>query len=300
MKDPNQNFLPNRTNANGIFINYAGLNLRDQIRKGSDVPLQFSYEPADCRIFYTVDTWNDYEALWNYAASAIWTNSSLCVQNSLNYTSSPATVSVTQASSVPSPTALTAQPSSFADTIMKLGFGAPPAPDSGAITACNGQCSIRTTTGTRCDKNNECLAGWFCLTTYQVCSTNLAKPGLVTQPTCFLECDLNAQDICLDSAQCQAYDPSKKKELAELQVDGETQAEIKSIASYESKIATITSQLYSTKPKPTGKPKADLQQNLRFYNKALKKVLGSTPGYCHPPPKTCKKTTSSGGLTAHN
>ncbi|KAL3478326.1 hypothetical protein BJX99DRAFT_269322 [Aspergillus californicus] len=67
-----------------FFISAASVNLRDQVRRDdpSATPLQFSYEAADCRIFYTPKTWYNYTNLWNYAADAIWRNPALCVATS--------------------------------------------------------------------------------------------------------------------------------------------------------------------------------------------------------------------------
>ena len=65
-------------------VDVATFNLRDQIRRDENFPLQFAYEAADCRIFYTPQTFNNYAALWQYAADAIWTNPKLCVQGSTN------------------------------------------------------------------------------------------------------------------------------------------------------------------------------------------------------------------------
>ena len=80
------NYLPNRDLD--FRLDQANFNLRDQIRKGENFPLQFAYQAADCRIFYTFDTFNNMSALWSYAAEAIWTNTSLCVQGSTNQPSS--------------------------------------------------------------------------------------------------------------------------------------------------------------------------------------------------------------------
>lgn len=74
--------LPNRNVE--FRIDIASFNLRDQVRRGENFPLQFAYEAADCRISYTPQTFNDYSALWQYAADAIWTNPKLCVQGSTN------------------------------------------------------------------------------------------------------------------------------------------------------------------------------------------------------------------------
>ena len=68
-------------------VDQANFNLRDQIRSGQNFPLQFIYEAADCRIFYTPSTFFNMSALWSYAADAMWTNTSLCVQDSTNQSS---------------------------------------------------------------------------------------------------------------------------------------------------------------------------------------------------------------------
>lgn len=71
--------------AEEIQINFASLNLRNQIRPNETTPLQFVYEAADCRIFYTLLNAYNYTKLWHDAANAIWTTPSLCVQGSTGY-----------------------------------------------------------------------------------------------------------------------------------------------------------------------------------------------------------------------
>jgi hypothetical protein len=83
------NVLPNRTTSNDVYITFASVNLRDQMRKDGDVPVQFLYEAADCRIFYTFQTWYNYTALWQNAADAIWTKPQLCVKGSTGYSTDP-------------------------------------------------------------------------------------------------------------------------------------------------------------------------------------------------------------------
>ena len=68
-------------------LDRAHFNLEDQIRRGENFPLQFAYEAANCRIFYTPKTFFDFAALWQYAADAVWTNSALCVKDSTNHPS---------------------------------------------------------------------------------------------------------------------------------------------------------------------------------------------------------------------
>jgi hypothetical protein len=82
---PEVNFLPNRTQALDVDVTFASINLLDQVRRNETVPLQFAYEAADCRIFYTPQTVYNYTALWQYAADAIWSKPSLCVQGSTGF-----------------------------------------------------------------------------------------------------------------------------------------------------------------------------------------------------------------------
>ncbi|KAL9109652.1 MAG: hypothetical protein Q9227_005689 [Pyrenula ochraceoflavens] len=76
------------------WITSVSLNLRDQIRKENPAtPVQFLYEAANCRIFYTPDTIFNYSNLWAYAAAAIWSNPSLCVQGSTGFATGPSSSS---------------------------------------------------------------------------------------------------------------------------------------------------------------------------------------------------------------
>ena len=65
-----------------FILPYAGFNLKDALRRGSNIPLQFTYDPADCRIFYTTWTFYNYINLWNYVIDALYRNPSLCVATS--------------------------------------------------------------------------------------------------------------------------------------------------------------------------------------------------------------------------
>lgn len=81
--------------AENILITYASLNLRDQIRRNETVPLQFVYEAANCRIYYTLLNTYNYTALWHAAAAAIWTDPSLCVSGSTGYATTSGSASDT-------------------------------------------------------------------------------------------------------------------------------------------------------------------------------------------------------------
>ncbi|CEL06480.1 hypothetical protein ASPCAL09657 [Aspergillus calidoustus] len=79
---PGEVGLPDR--SLGLYLPFLGVNLRDQIHEHDPehVPLQFQYQPAECRIFYTPKTWYNYTALWIHAADAIWSSPGLCIANS--------------------------------------------------------------------------------------------------------------------------------------------------------------------------------------------------------------------------
>ncbi|KAI4121471.1 MAG: hypothetical protein LQ338_006342 [Usnochroma carphineum] len=77
-----QNQLPQGRDDVDFIYTYAGFNLKDAIRKGEATPLQFVYEPADCRIFYTQNTFYNYINLWNYVIDAVYRNPSLCIAGS--------------------------------------------------------------------------------------------------------------------------------------------------------------------------------------------------------------------------
>jgi len=78
-------YLPNK--QTDVLITFLSVNLRDQIqREQQDVPVQFVYDAANCRIFYTAKTWSDYSSLWTHAVNAI-SDPKLCVAGSTGYSS---------------------------------------------------------------------------------------------------------------------------------------------------------------------------------------------------------------------
>lgn len=59
------------------------INLRDHMRIGEEeTPLEFIYEAADCRLFYTADMIFDVEAVWKKTADARWSDKKVCVEDS--------------------------------------------------------------------------------------------------------------------------------------------------------------------------------------------------------------------------
>lgn len=80
--------FPDTANTD-MVVNFAGFTLRDQIRENDTVPLQFKYEAANCRIYYTFANALNETRLWLDAAAAIWDDPSLCVEGSTGYATSP-------------------------------------------------------------------------------------------------------------------------------------------------------------------------------------------------------------------
>ncbi|KAF2204609.1 hypothetical protein GQ43DRAFT_437763 [Delitschia confertaspora ATCC 74209] len=75
----------------GMFFNYLGFNLLDQVRPGENVPLQVKYEAADCRIYYTLANIYNTTRLWRDAAAAIFEDSSRCVDGSTGFSTANST-----------------------------------------------------------------------------------------------------------------------------------------------------------------------------------------------------------------
>ena len=61
----------------------GGVNLRDSLRRDDDsqTPLQFIYEAADCRMWFTAPMINDVTVLWKETADTVWKGKK-CVQGS--------------------------------------------------------------------------------------------------------------------------------------------------------------------------------------------------------------------------
>jgi hypothetical protein len=81
-----QELLPPRGNVTdtGMYVTYAGINLRDQVRTNASVPNQFLYLPADCRLYWSFDNFFNYNRLWADAARLFDHDTSLCVPGSIN------------------------------------------------------------------------------------------------------------------------------------------------------------------------------------------------------------------------
>lgn len=73
-----------RVRETGMSVQYATINLRDQIRKDEKVPMQFKYEAADCRIYYTFANLYNTTQLWRDVAATM-TDKSRCVEGSTGF-----------------------------------------------------------------------------------------------------------------------------------------------------------------------------------------------------------------------
>jgi hypothetical protein len=232
--DPRQNFMPNRTEALDVYIEYAGINLRDQVRNGSDTPLQFLYEAANCRIFYTPKTFYNYTALWQYAADAIWTKPQLCVNGSTGYASTDGTAlpapTATKSSLQSSASAAAASATASLGAIIMSMFSA--STSSTIDTSVSAKGKSRSTVsyeGKTCGTNHTCPDFYHCVKYYKNTCTN-GKPD--TYWGCATECYMYPK-----TCTCQPYVPTTK---------GETKAQLSNSLGY----------CVPTKPactKPTGK-----------------------------------------------
>ncbi|KAG9236435.1 hypothetical protein BJ875DRAFT_456406 [Amylocarpus encephaloides] len=206
--------LPNRTEALSFSMTSSGINLRDQVRQDDDVPIQFKYEAADCRIFFTPKTFYNYTALWQYAADAIWKKPSLCVNGSTGYSS----VNVTKTAAPPQTVLVPAQPvkpPELGAVIMSMIAGAPlveePALSSGRSN------KDKNFDGTPCRKRKDretnkikltCPKDFFCLESFKVCDGAKQK----TVPSCVALCPTNNDEECASNF-CQPFRQSKAEKL---------------------------------------------------------------------------------------
>lgn len=111
--------LPQDSGNIDFYINYAQFNIKDSVRKNEDFPQQFSYEAADCRIFYTTWTVYNFENLWNYVIDAFFRNPELCVNGAANLTSPVVGTNETGPTPKPAEIPTPTTPGGVADLILK-------------------------------------------------------------------------------------------------------------------------------------------------------------------------------------
>lgn len=84
----------------------GGINLKDNLRRNdvSKTPLEFIYEAADCRMFYTAPMINDVTMVWKGVVDRMFRNGTAnCVKGSTGDKSSVSGGGQTMAGSVPPP-----------------------------------------------------------------------------------------------------------------------------------------------------------------------------------------------------
>jgi hypothetical protein len=194
---PDVNFLPNRTLALDVFVTFASINLRDQIRRDETVPLQFAYEAADCRIFYTPQTIYNYTALWQYAADAIWSKPSLCVQGSTGF----ATTGTNKTDFVGPPSGTPGTFSNITTHLTALNTSSIPylthLNDGLLDQGFKPRNSLKNTIK-RCNSNAECFSGFSCASVTTCLGGGQTGPVKQCVPICFA-----ALAPCSNGGKCQ-------------------------------------------------------------------------------------------------
>jgi hypothetical protein len=205
--DPRANFLPNRTTATDVWISYAEINLRDQIRKGGEIPLQFLYEAATCRIFYTPKTFYNYTALWTYAADAMWNKPELCVKDSTGYSTTNATNKDGPPSSVlPAQTAAATKDPKLGSIIMNMMSGDSPVEHTPILDVGNPtKQSELIYEGTACPTGKCPTEDYFCLQTSMKCDATTKTPilGNFCVPFCNPNTGPKTVNTCTNFGSCQ-------------------------------------------------------------------------------------------------
>lgn len=201
--------LPPDSNNIDFYVNYAQFNIKDSIREGEDFPLQFGYEAADCRIFYTTWTVYNFENLWNYVIDAFFRNPELCINGAANLTNPVATTNQTGPTPKPTEIPTPTTPGSVADLILKgvqrskrntAGPSHDLAPRSVPNTGSPHHLSTFINDGLRnYDDCSGCTRNGYTCAKVPGCSPGGA---LQEQRKCVRTCSRNTIDICGRGATC--------------------------------------------------------------------------------------------------
>lgn len=119
------------------------------------VPLQFKYEAADCRLYYTLDNIYNMTRQWRDVAAAIWDDPSMCVEGSTGFsTTGKTTPNQDPQETSPEPTYDSIlrddyQPPADSDILSSLEFDSAPFSDGPGSTTKLYKCSA-TDEGTYC------------------------------------------------------------------------------------------------------------------------------------------------------
>jgi hypothetical protein len=211
-------FLPNRTESLDVEVVYSAINLRDQVRKGEDTPLQFVYDAADCRIFFTPKTVFNLAALWKYAADAIWAKPELCVKDSTGYaTTNASDTKLPPVAVLPATTVVESPPVKLGAVIHNIfapdsGIGAgtnikPGSGNTNAVPAIAPPCTAGPGDSLQCPKN------YYCDRNYKFCSKQ--NPGIKkARPGCVKMCAHYGADFkCSTGGTCRALPEDLETQL---------------------------------------------------------------------------------------
>ncbi|KAF2728048.1 hypothetical protein EJ04DRAFT_504715 [Polyplosphaeria fusca] len=198
--------LPNRSDT-GMWVQYAGFSIADQIRENDPVPLQFKYQAADCRLYYTLANVYNLTQLWHDVAAAAWTTPSLCVANSTGYPTARTTTNSTNPP--PIRTAQTPNLNLDLDTVNQVSFALNNTGGLADLNAARPQGEIiACTSASACGSKTPC----------QPVSLNCGSPGSpnvrsrkACTPPCSVDKDCKGRntkcfhDVPADSKQNSAY-----------------------------------------------------------------------------------------------
>lgn len=190
-------FLPNRSTANDVYIVDAGVNLRDQVRKDDETPLQFTYEAADCRIFWTPKTIFNYAALWQYAADAIWSNATLCVSGSTGSSNNGSQTAADESPAPPEPSSKLS-PFNMTEYLSSLS-NQTPAFDSSTLEdglSAGGGVFGRGRSATFRDCSVDAQGYYYCSQGYQCQNVQRCSSSTVQSPTCVETCNYAPGTAC--------------------------------------------------------------------------------------------------------
>ncbi|OJD30401.1 peptidase s41 family protein [Diplodia corticola] len=154
------NLRPLRERDSGMWVSYAGVNLRDQIREADTTPLQFKYEAAHCRLYYTLDNVWNLTRLWHDATAATFDDSTaLCVANSTGYasTSSVSTAAPPPTLNLTVPTINDAFLSNTATYVLEQGLNS--SSDAGNHDLVAGTARVSSSSMQLCTSAGKCPTG---------------------------------------------------------------------------------------------------------------------------------------------
>jgi hypothetical protein len=194
-------------NDTGMWVNDASFNIRDNIRVNDTIPLQFKYDAAQCRIYYTLANVYNMTQLWRDAAAATWTDPSLCVQGSTGYAQGP---HITPSKSPPERTGQA--PSLDLREIDDIGFYVN---STGGLVASRTLVDSNNLLPLKCSSAGSCVTGYTCQNLAVSCPAGVSgKPKV---PVCAKRCSSGSSNACLPlyASDSKRNTPKKSSSLAD-------------------------------------------------------------------------------------